>query len=226
MGTMRSAGRGEEERMSFGEGYLDPDTKTDTDPGAVVRAQEAALTRAVEGAHQGDEDGFATLYRHVQPSLLRYLRTLVGDEAEDVASEAWLQVSRDVTAFRGDGAAFRGWVRAVARNRAVDHLRRLRGRPAGVSWDVCGTEAAPPVRDAAEVVMDGFATARVIRLIGQLPPDQAEAVLLRVLVGLDSPAAGRVLGKQAGAVRMATRRGLRALAGQVGSAGESAATAA
>ncbi|MFD3516665.1 RNA polymerase sigma factor [Streptomyces sp. NPDC058657] len=169
----------------------------------------------MEWARQGDEDGFALLYRHVQPGLLALLRTLVGDEAEDVASEAWLQVSRDVPGFRGDGAAFRGWVRTVARNRAVDHLRRVRGRPAGVPWELCGLEAAPPARDAAEVVMDSLATACIMRLIGQLPPDQGEAVLLRVLVGLDSPAAGQLLGKQAGAVRMATQRGLRALAAEL-----------
>ena len=44
--------------------------------------------------------------------------------------------------------------------------------------------------------------------IARLPRDQAEAVLLRVVVGLDAPAAAKVLGKRAGAVRMATSRGL------------------
>ena len=50
------------------------------------------------------------------------------------------------------------------------------------------------------------------RLIATLPPDQAEAVLLRVVVGLDAASAGRVLGKRPGAVRTAAHRGLRRLA--------------
>jgi RNA polymerase sigma-70 factor (ECF subfamily) len=51
-----------------------------------------------------------------------------------------------------------------------------------------------------------------LALIARLPADQAEAVLLRVVVGLDAPAAAAVMGKRAGAVRMATSRGLARLA--------------
>ena len=51
-----------------------------------------------------------------------------------------------------------------------------------------------------------------VDLIATLPPDQAEAVLLRVVVGLDATAAGQVLGKRSGAVRTAAHRGLRRLA--------------
>jgi RNA polymerase sigma-70 factor (ECF subfamily) len=52
-------------------------------------------------------------------------------------------------------------------------------------------------------------------LIATLPRDQAEAVLLRVVLGLDAEAAGQVLGKRAGAVRTAAHRGLRRLARQL-----------
>lgn len=57
-----------------------------------------------------------------------------------------------------------------------------------------------------------MSTAAALALIGQLPQDQAEAVLLRIVMGLDAAAAGRVLGKRAGAVRTAAYRGLRRLA--------------
>ncbi|MGW7411502.1 RNA polymerase sigma factor [Streptomyces sp. NPDC054863] len=215
---MTSASGREEERVSVSENHLDSDTEADAEAEAEVEAR-SDLTAAVECARGGDQDGFSVLFRLVQPKLLGYLQTMVGDDAEDVASDAWLQISRDIGEFKGDGCAFRGWVRAVARNRAIDHLRRVRSRPQGVSWEVCGIEAAPSVRDSAEVVMDSLATACVMSLIRRLPADQGEAVLLRVLVGLDSPEAGRVLGKQAGAVRMAAHRGLRGLAGQLGGVG-------
>jgi len=54
-------------------------------------------------------------------------------------------------------------------------------------------------------------TAEALQLIASLPPDQAEAVLLRAVVGLDAKTAGRVLGKRPGAVRTAAYRGLKAL---------------
>ena len=49
-------------------------------------------------------------------------------------------------------------------------------------------------------------------LISRLPQDQAEAVVLRVVVGLDAKSAAQVLGKRPGAVRTAAHRGLRKLA--------------
>jgi hypothetical protein len=51
-----------------------------------------------------------------------------------------------------------------------------------------------------------------IGLLAGLSPDQAEAVALRVIAGLDTTAVADILGKSAGAVRVALHRGLRALA--------------
>jgi RNA polymerase sigma-70 factor (ECF subfamily) len=47
--------------------------------------------------------------------------------------------------------------------------------------------------------------------IRSLPRDQAEAVMLRAVMGMDAKTAGRVLGKRPGAVRSAAQRGLRSL---------------
>ena len=56
-----------------------------------------------------------------------------------------------------------------------------------------------------------MATDAAIALIARLPRDQSEAVLLRVVVGLDAVSAAKVLGKRPGAVRTACYRGLRRL---------------
>ncbi len=55
-------------------------------------------------------------------------------------------------------------------------------------------------------------TGTALSLIATLPRDQAEAVLLRVVMDLDADSAAQVLGKRPGAVRMAAQRGLRKLA--------------
>ncbi|MFE1363014.1 sigma factor [Streptomyces anulatus] len=47
-----------------------------------------------------------------------------GADAEDVASDAWLEIARDPRRFRDDGVGFRGWTATIARNRAMDHLRK------------------------------------------------------------------------------------------------------
>lgn len=182
-----------------------------SDSGGDRRAEVADLSALVCRAQQGEEDAFRALYRAVQPSLLRYLQVLAGPDAEDVASEAWLQVTRDLSSFRGDGDGFRGWVTTIARNRAMDHLRRQRRRPLGYEPVERLVEVAG-CSDTAVSALDEVATDAALALIARLPVDQAEAVLLRVLMGLDAKTAARVLGKRAGAVRTAAYRGLRKLA--------------
>jgi RNA polymerase sigma-70 factor, ECF subfamily len=191
-----------------------------TDAGSPSRQAAAVdLTSAVADAQRGDPDAFRALYRDTQPRLLRYLSALVGDDAEDVASEAWLQVARDLRGFRGDYDGFRGWVATIARHRAIDHLRRHSRRPATpVPVDELAGLSAPD--DTAARALDAVSTDAAVRLIATLPADQAEAVLLRVVVGLDAESAGKVLGKRAGAVRTASYRGLRTLARRLEQAGD------
>ena len=176
------------------------------------------LTAAVGRAQAGDDEAFRLLYRAVQPGLVRYLRALVGEDAEDVASEAWLQIARDLGSFRGDVDGFRGWAATIGRHRAMDHLRRQRRRPVsgGRVEDLVGL---PGVEDTAGRALEAVASGAAIAMIAALPRDQAEAVLLRVVMGLDAESAGRVLGKRAGAVRMSAYRGLRRLAQRLEAAG-------
>ena len=177
------------------------------------------LDRAVREARSGSEDAFRLLYRAVQPGLLRYLRVLVGAEAEDVAAEAWLQIARDLATFRGDADGFRGWATTIARHRAMDHLRHRRRRPVTVDDAVDQLAELPGQADTAGSAAEAMATDAALALIARLPRDQAEAVLLRVVVGLDTATAAQVLGKRAGAVRTAAYRGLRRLAGYLEQAG-------
>ncbi|MFB7928937.1 MULTISPECIES: RNA polymerase sigma factor [Streptomyces] len=183
-----------------------------------MRAYDGELGAAVARAQQGDEAAFAVAYRLVQPGLLGYLRGLVGDDAEDVASDAWLEIARDLGRFQGDGAGFRGWTATIARHRALDHLRRqrVRPRPAVLEQDVLDLPGPHSTHDQA---LEALSTAHALELVRGLPRDQAEAVLLRVVVGLDGPAAARVLGKRPGAVRTAAYRGIRRLARQLGAEG-------
>lgn len=167
------------------------------------------LSEAVTAAQAGDEDAFRFLYRSLQPGLLRYLTALVGADAEDVASETWLQISRDLPNFTG--GEFRAWTVTIARNRAMDHLRRLRRRPSLPVPVQALTELAGD-GDTAERAGETISTEAALALIATLPPREAEAVLLRAVIGLDAESAGRVLGRRAGAVRTAAHRGLRRLA--------------
>ena len=57
-------------------------------------------------------------------------------------------------------------------------------------------------------MLEGFTTEAALAVIRSLPRDQAEAVMLRAVMGLDAKSAGAILGKRPGAVRSAAHRGL------------------
>ena len=177
----------------------------------------ADLDASLASARRGDERGFTELWVSLNPLILRYLWVLVGQSADDVASETWLHAARDVREFRGDAAGFRVWLFRVARHRALDELRRAGRRPEdptglpGVGTDPAREHAAPD--DTADAALERLSTEQALHMIAQLPKNQREAVILRVIIGLDAKQTAQVLGKRAGAVRIAAMRGLRGLSG-------------
>jgi RNA polymerase sigma-70 factor, ECF subfamily len=186
-----------------------PDRPLGADP------DEAGLGGAIMRAQRGDSEAFRTLYRDAQPRLLRYLHALVGDDAEDVASETWLQVTRDLATFTGDYDHFRGWITTIARHRALDHLRHQARKPPALPMPQEDLATRPAPDDTADVALEALSTTAALALINSLPADQAEAVLLRAVLGLDAASAAAVLGKRPGAVRTAAYRGLRTLASRL-----------
>ena len=174
---------------------------------------ESAGDDVLNAARAGDERAFAAVYRATNPRLLRYATGLVGQDAEDVTAEAWLQIARDFSKFSGDEMAFRGWASTIVRNRAMDHVRALARRPSS-PMELSALDRPSPAETEA-IVTETLSTREALALIGTLPQDQAEAVLLRVVVGLDAVTAAKVLNKRPGAVRVAAHRGLRTLAGRI-----------
>ena len=182
-----------------------------TDPRPIGAGDADDLTAAVEGARRGDSGAFRILYREAQPRLLRYLNYLVGSEAEDIASETWLQVTRDLGKFRGSHGDFRGWITTIARNRAIDHLRRANRQPPTIPVPVEDLAFVASREDTEDRAIEAITTEDALSLIASLPRDQAEAVLLRAVVGLDAKRAAQVAGKRPGAIRTAAYRGLKTI---------------
>lgn len=168
----------------------------------------------VERARGGDEAAFTSIYHELAPALRRYAASLVGDDCDDVAAEAWLQIARDLRSFEGDVDRLRGWAARIVRNRAMDLLRYRARRPVSPT-PIDEMFDRPAADDTEEAAMAAIGTEAAVALIASLPRDQAEAVMLRAVVGLDSAAAGEVLGKSATAVRVASHRGLKRLARQL-----------
>ena len=163
----------------------------------------------------GRQDALGQIFRAYQPRLLRYLRAQEPGMADDLAADVWLAVARGLDRFSGDEAAFRGWLFTIARHRLIEHRRRQARRR---------TEPLPldrldgPIErgwggDPAWLVIERLGVQETIEaLVADLAPDQAEAVLLRVLGGFDVAEVARIMGRSPGNVRVLCHRALRRLA--------------
>jgi RNA polymerase sigma-70 factor, ECF subfamily len=103
------------------------------------------------------------------------------------------------------------------RKRALDHLRAYRLRPVQLV-PVEALVDVPCQADTADEALAEVSTEEAIALLAALPRREAEAIILRVIIGLDAADAARILGTRAGAVRSAAYRGLRRLATRIESA--------
>ena len=180
---------------------------------------DTEISDVVLAAGQGEHWALTELFRAYQPRLLRYLRSQSPGAAEDIASEVWIGVARTIGNFHGDEAGFRGWLFTIARRRLIEHRRRIaRQRTHALPGDVLETPS--PVAeggDPAGALLDRVgAQGAVDALVAELPPEQAEAVLLRVVAGLPVDQVAEIMGRSPGSVRVLCHRALRRLASQLG----------
>ncbi len=162
-------------------------------------------------AQDGSEAAFSQLWRDTNPALLRYLRVIAPAAAEDTAAETWVKTLRNLSGFRGDEQAWRAWVFTTSRRLVIDERRRMTRKPA-VPLSEVPLAALPFSADAGEEALERISTRAALAIVAELPPLQAEVILLRVVAGLDTEAVSRLVGRSPGAVRVAAHRGLRRLA--------------
>ena len=167
--------------------------------------------RTLQAAREGHGWALGELFRNLYPRIVRYLRVLEPSEAEDLASDAWLDISLGLDRFEGDEVGLRALAFTIARRRMID-FRRSRARrsvqPMGSLDDVARGG------DVEEEAMTELATQAAIGRIATLPPDQAEVILLRVLGGLPVAEVAKIVDKQPGNVRVLQHRALRRLASE------------
>lgn len=84
------------------------------------------IEAAVQQLRSGDLDALSTLIARYQNRVYRYLLRLVRQpaEAEDLFQQTWLQTAEKIRSF-DPSRNFDAWLFTVARNLALDHLRRI-----------------------------------------------------------------------------------------------------
>lgn len=161
-------------------------------------SEDDGLVRAAAG---GDRGAFGELY-------VRYARLVHGillarvppADADDLVQDVFLSAMRQLRGLR-TVAAFRGWLAAIARNRAMDYFRQA--RPLAPLEENMKQEA--PSQAGA------FAAIEVLDLIRRLPEAYRETMILRLVEGMTGPEIAHETGLTADSVRVNLCRGLKML---------------
>jgi RNA polymerase sigma-70 factor (ECF subfamily) len=163
---------------------------------AESRRAIAELTRVA----RGDREALAGIYRRYSPGIYGYIRSIVLDayEAEDLTQQVFIRLMtmRPPSFAAGD---FAPWLLRVARNTAIDSLRRRRRTQLRDPhrWTLDGVAPDQEARRSLEYALSG------------LSRGQRDVLVLTDVIGLTPREAARLLGKTDGAVNQLHHRARR-----------------
>jgi RNA polymerase sigma factor (sigma-70 family) len=166
---------------------------------------------AVLAAARRDEPwAYERIFVCLSPVVAGYLRLQGSAEPEDLTSEVFLGVLRNLASFDGDEADFRSWVFTIAHRRLLDERRRAIRRPRPEPLRPEFDRVAPD--DVEGEIEAAMSSAQVEALCRRLVPDQRDVLLLRLLGRMTVDEVAETIGKTPGAVKALQRRGFVAIA--------------
>ena len=134
---------------------------------------------------------FEALYRAARDDVYAYVATLLRDPgaAEDVTAAAFERAYRKQRTYKAARGSGRAWLFGIARNAALDELRR-RKRTAALAAEPADVEAALP-EDVAEAALRRAAVRSALATLG---PRERELIALKFHAGLDNAELAAVIG--------------------------------
>ena len=179
-------------------------------------SQEPTDGVLIERVRRRDQAAMATLYdRYARPVYSVALRVVREPRAaEDVVQDAFLTVWRRPDAYLPERGAFGPWILRVARNRAIDLLRRGARERFEPDDDAVGfvERVVDPEPDPGEQVWAETVARRVRAALGDLTPPQREVIELAYFGGLTQREMAARLAIPLGTVKTRVRTALRRLA--------------
>lgn len=165
------------------------------------------LIRRIAG---GDERALAGLYDQYGHLVFSVAFAVVGDRAtaEEVVFDIFLSVWQNAAAYDPSLSKVPTWLSRMARNRAIDRLRREAVRPAGHSVrfdDALTTPRAADVDSAVDIAME---RRRVRAAVASLPEEQRQALALAFFQGYTHSEIAGLLEESLGTVKGRIRGGM------------------
>lgn len=161
-------------------------------------------------AQEAEEWAWIKLYEWLAPQLGRYFRIRGFMDPEDLVGDTFVQLARNLHAFRGEIDGFRSWVFMIAHNRLQNERRRRARRPTSLVADM-GRIDDRVSAGAEDEALGRIELDEVESLLALLTSDQREVIALRVVAGFSVKDTARITEKSPSSVKQLQRRGLEVL---------------
>ncbi|MEZ6036920.1 MAG: sigma-70 family RNA polymerase sigma factor [Planctomycetota bacterium] len=164
----------------------------------------------------GDVEALAEVFDQTAPRLLLVAAHVTPDPAaaEDLVQDTFLKAMERAAQWNAT-LPLLPWLCTILRNRAIDLSRRLRvRRPVGDAEEIVERAAAQGIGPAETVARDEL-LGRVEAALAELESPFREALVLRLVHGLEPTEIAHALGRNPNTVRVQLKRGLDRLRGQL-----------
>ena len=176
-----------------------------------------AFDDVLKGARTGDDWALEMLYRDLAPAVIAYLRTQGAADPDELASEVFAEMIRNLPTFQGDEERFRAWVFSLTHRHLLDEqqTRLLRGEHLTDPQHLAGALAAWDRRGPEVHAFKRVGTRWAAEALLCLPPDERAALLLHIVGGLPVQRIASVLGRSVPATTALESRAVGTLARKV-----------
>ncbi len=170
-----------------------------------------------------DKKWFSLIYQEMMPRIYRfyYFRTMDREISEDLVSEVFIRVYRNIGKANLNGRSFMAWTYRIANNLLIDYYRKN----SGINTEPLDYQLNQEEMSADEIFKKnssffrkefGIQNSELLRAMGKLTGLQKEAILLRFVEDMDYGTIAGILNKNKGTIRGIIFRAMEKIRKEIG----------
>jgi RNA polymerase sigma-70 factor (ECF subfamily) len=160
----------------------------------------------IQRAKTYDPQALSALYERYYQGIYRYVYYRVSDSAlaEDLTGDIFLKMLHGIQSYSIQGVPFSAWLYRIARNRVIDHMRRMPAK-AELTLEEARIET---IASGESVIENALQRDELLKAVQILTEEQRQVIILKFINDLDNATIAAIMRKTEGAVKSLQHRAL------------------